>query len=159
VTAVRIAAAGLTAAALAAAGCGEDRGGADSTNTVQRPEARPPLPAATFAIAEKEYRLSPTGARLDRPANVEIHVSNEGRRMHALAVRAPGGLRSTTPLAPGANAVVTVALDRPGRYVWFCPLGDHESRGMRGAIVVKPPASGGARSTPPKEPEPGPSSY
>jgi plastocyanin len=137
VSALRLSAVAAAATALALGGCGEDRGGADKTDTQVRPQPKPPPPDATFAVAEKEYKLSPDGARLDRPASVEIHVSNEGRKKHALAVDGPHGLQATTPLRPGADAVMTVKLDRPGRYVWFCPIGDHKKRGMRGAIVVK----------------------
>ena len=143
--------AAAAATALALGGCGEDRDAADKTDTQVRPQP-PARPAdATFAVAEKEYKLSPAGARLDRPASVEIHISNEGRKKHALAVEGPHGLQATTPLRPGADAVMTVKLDRPGRYVWFCPVGDHRSRGMRGAIVVK--KSAGSKAPKPKEPE------
>ena len=30
-----------------------------------------------------------------------------------------------------------VDLDKPGRYVWYCPVGDHRERGMKGTITVK----------------------
>ena len=150
-SALRLSAVAAAATALALGGCGEDRDAADKTDTQVRPEPPAPPAEATFAVAEKEYKLSPAGARLDRPASVDIHVKNEGRKEHALAVEGPHGLQATTPLRPGAGAVMTVKLDRPGRFVWFCPVGDHRKRGMRGAIVVK--ESTGTTTPKPEQPE------
>jgi plastocyanin len=135
------AAAGPVAAAalaLALAGCGEDRGLADSTRTEATPERPPPLPQAVIAVSEREYALDPGGARLDRPAAVEVHVSNDGRRRHALALRGPAGVARTEVLAPGGQAVLRIQLARPGRYRWWCPVDRHARRGMRGTVVVAP---------------------
>jgi plastocyanin len=127
------------ALALAAAGCGESRDLAESTDTEPRREPPPPLATAALDVSEREFRLSPGGARLDRPASVEIDVTNRGRRPHALAVESPVGERRTRTLRPRESARLTVALDRPGRYRWWCPVGDHRERGMRGTIGVARP--------------------
>ena len=138
------AAAALAAAALALAGCGEDRGGATSTDTtaapVRPPPAPPPVavepPAAEVELTETEYRLDPAKIRVDRPATLAIEVRNRGRGRHALRVEDGGTGARTRTLEPGAREVLRVELSKPGRYRWWCPVDGHAKRGMRGSIAV-----------------------
>jgi len=63
-------------------------------------------------------------------------VTNDGSMDHNFAV--VGGVIDTRfdePLAPGESRTLTTALDA-GVYDVFCPLGDHESRGMTTSIQV-----------------------
>jgi plastocyanin len=140
VSAVRAAA--LLAAALALGACGEDRGDSVSTETAvatprparaDKPQAAPP---AEVSVSEDEYLLEPARIRVDRPATLAITVRNRGRRGHALAVGTPAGERRTRTLARGESARLTVELDEPGRYRWYCPVPGHARRGMRGSIAV-----------------------
>ena len=129
-------------AALAAGGCGEDRSAltATDTTTAPRPPAAPPQPPAPpraeVGLVETEYRLDPARIRVDRPATLAITVRNRGRERHALAVEEPAGDERTAPLAPRERATLTVRLDRPGRYRWYCPVDGHVRRGMAGSIAV-----------------------
>jgi uncharacterized cupredoxin-like copper-binding protein len=41
----------------------------------------------------------------------------------------------TPALAPGERATLTVQLP-PGTYKWYCPIGDHQRRGMVGRVRV-----------------------
>jgi plastocyanin len=138
------AAAALAAAALALAGCGEDRGGATSTDTtaapVRAPAEVPPdelePPAAEVDVNETEYRLDPAQIRVDRPATLAIAVRNRGRKRHALRIEDHATGARTRTLEPGERQVLRVELSKPGRYRWWCPVDGHARRGMRGSIAV-----------------------
>ena len=140
---MRRAAALALGAALTLGACGEDRGESTVTQTdplPPQPAAEPPpqpeAPPAKVGVTETEYRLDPARIRVDRPATLAITTRNRGRRAHALVVVTPAGQVRTRTLDPGASATLTADLGEPGRYRWFCPVGDHARRGMRGTISV-----------------------
>jgi hypothetical protein len=127
----------IAAASLAAAGCGERRG--DAARTV--PEPLGPAPAAdarAVAIAEVslvDYRLDVADPRVPRAGLIAFVATNDGLVRHALAVDGPAGQVRTPPLVPGQRATFSVRLP-PGTYKWYCPIGDHERRGMVGRVRV-----------------------
>jgi len=135
--------AGLRAAAtaavvsLAAAGCGEQRG--DATRTVPRPAGpAPTLDArvvATVEVSLVDYAIDVADPRVPKAGLIAFAATNDGLVRHALAVDAPAGTVRTPALAPGELAVLTVRLP-PGTYRWYCPLADHEQRGMVGRVRI-----------------------
>lgn len=138
----RAAALGLAVAvAVGAAACGEDRGekaataGSSTTGTTATTAAGPVV--ATLDVVLTEYRITPANPTVPKPGVVEIEVANRGSIGHALEVEGPGGEVETPTIAPGQTADLKVDLDKPGRYVWYCPVGDHRERGMKGTITVK----------------------
>ena len=92
--------------------------------------ALPPL-----TVAETEFALEPANTRLPRAGRIRITATNRGRTVHALALVTSGGPRSTERIEPGASQTLTVDL-KPGSYAWYCPVGDHRRRGMRGVLIV-----------------------
>jgi uncharacterized cupredoxin-like copper-binding protein len=66
---------------------------------------------------------------------IAFAATNDGLVRHALAVDGPAGQVRTPALAPGERATLTVQLP-PGTYKWYCPLGDHQRRGMVGRVRV-----------------------
>jgi hypothetical protein len=125
------------AVALAAAGCGEQRGAA--TRTVPEPlgpvattDARA---VATAEVALVDYALEVSDPSVPRAGIVAFEATNDGLVRHALAVDGPAGPVRTPSLRPGERATITVRLP-PGTYKWYCPLGDHEHRGMVGRVRV-----------------------
>ena len=132
-------------AALALAACGEDRedGGAGDEPTAAQSAPRTGAPAvARVEVAESEYRLDPANPSIEEPGVVEFAVRNVGREPHALEIETAGGEVETEQIAPGGSATLEADL-KPGRYVWYCPVGDHEQRGMRGSVTVAGRGSGG----------------
>ena len=143
IVARRACAAALTAAALAAGACGEDRGESTFTETTAAPVAPPATqqqpaepPPATVRLTETEYRLDPAQIRVDRPTELDIRTRNTGDEPHALVVEGRSVDARTRTLAPGAGQVLRVDLRTPGRYRWYCPVDGHARRGMRGSITV-----------------------
>jgi uncharacterized cupredoxin-like copper-binding protein len=100
------------------------------------------LPAAcgeaetTLNVRLTDYQLKPRNPQLDGPAEVRFRVRNVGSVAHALTVVGPKEEVETEPVPPGGTTEFTLDLDEPGRYRWFCPVGDHRARGMRGRITI-----------------------
>ena len=145
----------LIAAAVLAAGCGDDNddrgdvkveGGtntAGETGTATQPTGPAGRAATTIRVRETEFRLSPANPRVARTGVVAFRVTNAGDVTHALEVEGPKGEQETEPIEPGGSATLKVDLDKAGRYTWYCPIGDHEDRGMKGKIAVAGGGSGG----------------
>lgn len=134
--------AGVLAAAaavvsLAAAGCGEERG--DATSTVPVPLGPPAtIDARAVATAEVsliDYALDPPDPRVADSGLIAFAATNDGLVGHALAVDGLTGTVRTRALGLGERGVFTVRLP-PGTYKWYCPIADHEQRGMAGRVRV-----------------------
>jgi uncharacterized cupredoxin-like copper-binding protein len=122
---------------LAAAGCGEQRGAAIRTvpepvGTVAAPD---PRAVAVASVSLVDYALQAGEPRVGRAGVIAFEVTNDGTVRHALAVDAPAGQVRTRALRPGERAVTSVRLP-PGTYKWYCPVADHEERGMTGRLRV-----------------------
>jgi len=122
----------LLIALVAVGGCGDDDEEAGPTGSA----------VETVSVAETEFRLSPANPSVAKAGVVEFQVVNAGKVAHALEVEAPGGQVETPEIKPGSDATVKADLDKAGRYEWYCPIGDHKDRGMKGEITV---AGGGGR--------------
>jgi uncharacterized cupredoxin-like copper-binding protein len=136
---------GVLAGVMALAACGgdqapEDRGHEPKRGSETTPPARGQSP--TLDVSLTEFKIEPTNLKVARPGTVHLRVRNRGKVIHALAVaRAPGRARGkrdvwTGRLRPGKVASFQLELARPGRYTWYCPVGDHYIEGMGGAITV-----------------------
>ena len=97
--------------------------------------AAPQVP--TLSVRLTNFDISPSSPTIDKPGEVFLRISNDGRSPHVLAVDGPEGEAKTDTIKPGSGATLRVALSEPGRYKWYCPLENHEERGMRGHITVK----------------------
>lgn len=130
---------GAAAAALMLGACGgEDRPEERGQTQATRPD--PAKPRGTpggrpLRVRLREWRLDPATLRAPR-GTVRIRAINRGRVVHALEVEGPSGEVETRELQPDERQTITVKLDRPGRYVMYCPVGNHRERGMRGTVIV-----------------------
>jgi hypothetical protein len=127
-------AAGLGAAALALAGCGESK-----TVRVERPILRLKL---------DEYRIRPQNISA-RPGRIKIVVGNSGRLTHNLAIQTPpeevgdkpvevpgGRVDSMQPGEAAPPIKVTLA---PGTYRIVCTIANHDDLGQYGKLVIEGP--------------------
>ncbi len=134
---MRLALALIVAASIVAGGCGESRG--DAVSTVPRPIGPSPevdrRAVATAAVGLVEYALESNVSRLPRAGYITFEATNDGLVGHALAVDGPSGPQRTRTLRPGERATITLFLPA-GTYKWYCPIGDHEQRGMVGRVRV-----------------------
>ena len=137
----------IGATALLAAGCGEDdegrvdvSGGTDTAGTSTTGTSTEPAVAGTAVdtidVALAEFRLSPANPSVSKAGVVEFTVTNAGKAVHALEVEGPEGEVETEAIDPGKSATLKADLGKAGRYEWYCPIGDHKDRGMKGEITV-----------------------
>jgi uncharacterized cupredoxin-like copper-binding protein len=118
----------LAALGLALAGCGSDNGDEEGGAT-----ARSPI--RTITVEETEYALEPSSIQLERAGTYAFKVVNEGSVGHALEIEGEGIEEETEVLDAGEEATLTVELEE-GSYKLYCPVGDHEERGMTGSLGV-----------------------
>ncbi len=93
-------------------------------------------PIDTIEVDETEFSLDPANITLDRPGTYVFRAVNSGDEVHALEIEGEGIEEETEDIEPGESAELEVNLD-PGTYVLYCPVGDHEERGMRGTVTVQ----------------------
>jgi len=131
--------------------CGEDSersddatDGAETSSTGEGKEPGAPTGkvVSKVEVEEIEYRLVPPNPEVEEAGVVEFEVTNSGKIGHALEVEGPEGEVETEEIEPGGKATLKADLGKPGRYIWYCPIGDHQKRGMKGEIIV---AGGGLR--------------
>jgi len=127
----------IVVACFAAVGCGEERGNATRTvpERVGSVPAADPRAAAIAAVSLVDYALVAGPSRVGRAGRISFVATNDGTVSHALAVDAPAGRVSTDALRPGERATFAIRLP-PGEYKWYCPIADHEERGMVGRLRV-----------------------
>jgi uncharacterized cupredoxin-like copper-binding protein len=143
-----LAAALAAVAALALGACGEDRdegvAPAATTATATMPTGTTSTTAATAPVGEAvatvqvsltDFKIDPAAGRVGRAGVIAFAAANDGQVPHALEVEGPSGEVETPTLDPGEAATVRIDLP-PGSYKWYCPVGDHEQRGMAGRVRV-----------------------
>jgi uncharacterized cupredoxin-like copper-binding protein len=121
------------------AGCGGD----NDENTSAGAETAQSTGGQTVNISEAEYRLDPSDP-IVQPGTVSFKATNDGSVDHNLEVEGPEGEEELEQdIAPGQSGTLTVDLSKPGRYEFYCPVGDHRELGMEGEITVADGGAGG----------------
>ncbi|HUR75256.1 MAG TPA: cupredoxin domain-containing protein [Sporichthya sp.] len=143
--AYRIAAAAAALTLLAACGGGDEKataGASQGDKPLSTPVATPAAgssaqPAgkkAAIQVDESEYMIM-----MDKTYTAGTYtftVSNQGKFPHALQIDGPGVKdQGTGNIAPGNEGSVTVTLQK-GTYHFYCPVSDHESKGMALDVTV-----------------------
>ena len=104
---------------------------------VSTPTLTPPAAPAHVLAYASEYRLS--ASRRRAPAGrLVAQLVNSGQDDHDLTVRRVTGgapIGSTGIVHAGDVAELRVTL-KPGRYLLYCSIADHEARGMRAVLVI-----------------------
>lgn len=135
----------LVAAAALVAGCGSEhttstkaeRTLAATSRGGPNPDAAYPGGPAVVRLSEAEFTITPGTPRVSGTHAVDFEVTNNGAVTHAIAVRTPFGVLRSQPIGPGQQGGLTVDLERPGTYAFYCPLHNHRLKGMRGTLVVQ----------------------
>jgi plastocyanin len=124
----------LAVLALALAGCGGDDGDEEESGAT--------APVRTITIEATEYAFEPSSVEIERAGTYAFEVVNNGSVGHALEIEGEGIEEETEVLDTGEEATLTVELAE-GSYELYCPVGDHEDRGMTGRVGVAeaPPAT------------------
>jgi plastocyanin len=121
------------------AGCGDDddeESASTGTTTTEAEEAPAPSGKSqgTVDVSLTEYKVTPKGD-ISKPGVYTLNVTNDGSITHALEAEGPSGETETEDLAPGDSAELKVDF-QDGSYELYCPVGDHEDRGMKTDVEV-----------------------
>lgn len=122
----------LAAVVAFAAGCGggsdksSDSGGGGST-----------VNGNTIEISLKDFSLEPSKVTVTKPGQYTINAKNNGGTAHAIAIEGNGVDQDGETVDPGGTSTVTVDLNQAGEYEIYCPVGNHKSLGMKGALTVQ----------------------
>ena len=129
----------LLGACLALAGCGGSGSNTSKSSGVAAQQ--------TVSISEKEFSLDPSTVNIGRSGAVTFKVTNNGQITHALEIEGKGMEDETESIEPGESATLTVQLDQPGSYEMYCPIDDHEGKGMKGVVRVGGSSGAGGTQT------------
>jgi plastocyanin len=130
----------LAAGVLTAAGCGgdDDSGGSGSSGgTGTESSGGGGGGGETLTVtADPGGAIKWDKTELNAKAGkVTLKIVNESEIPHAIEVEG-NGVEEETDTVTGENAEVTVDL-KPGKYEYYCPVGDHKQQGMKGTLTVK----------------------
>lgn len=67
---------------------------------------------------------------------VSFHVENGGKEDHAFEIEGNGVHQKTTVLKRGDTTALQVNL-KPGTYTVYCPVDDHDDKGMKTTVTVQ----------------------
>ena len=132
----------LAAAVAALGGCGDDepepatKGDAAETVPTTTGSDASGRAVATVELEATEYAFDPANPGVESAGVVKFEVSNAGKVPHALEVEGPEGEVATRKIGPGSATTIGADLGEPGRYKFYCPIGDHEQRGMAGEVYI-----------------------
>ena len=133
----RVAAAGGLALALGLlTACGGSSDAASpSSSTSSSSSASAVGQVQTLTVTEVGFDIKLESS--DLPAgDYTITVRNEGDATHDLVVEQDGkDIAKSDTLGPGDSATFTVTL-QPGRYVFYCSIGNHRAMGMETDVTV-----------------------
>jgi plastocyanin len=108
---------------IALAGCGDDEDGAAQ---------------ATLDVVETDFEIDPKNATVDEAGAIQFEITNDGESTHQLSIRPqgePGIPKTSDEMDPTQSTTFTAELD-PGKYAWYCPVGNHRQMGMEGTLTV-----------------------
>lgn len=132
--------------AVALAGCGGDdnensdtKSAAPASSSSSSSESSSSSGSVVQAVnvTATDFKLNPANPRISKPGRVEFKVDNDGQAPHTIEVEGPSGEQELRPvLDPGQSGTLEVNLDKPGKFEWYCPVGNHRDLGMKGVITV-----------------------
>jgi uncharacterized cupredoxin-like copper-binding protein len=121
-----------------AAGCGGgDDNSTSTTASATTTAAQGGAGGSSVDVSETDFKLNPSDPKV-KAGQVTINVSNDGQTVHSLEVEGPNGDEELpSDLSPGQSGVLSVDLSKPGKYEFYCPIGNHKQLGMKGEITVQ----------------------
>jgi PQQ system protein len=105
-------------------------------------------------VPKDEYLWYPAIITMTRGGTLELDVTNEDHRVHAVNIQSNGS-RQLLRLPAATRGVIRIQLDTPGMYWFGCPVENHGTRGMLGFVFVKGEVPPEARLDRPRQPQPG----
>lgn len=94
---------------------------------------------STVELAAHDYRFDPVELTTSPGEEMRVELVNKGEQPHSIEFHLEGEAEAelSSRVAAGETGSLTfTAPEKPGRYVYYCPVADHRSRGMEGTLVV-----------------------
>lgn len=101
----------------------------EGAETAGPPDERVEIDATSFAYGPAEVSVS--------PGTIRFVVHNASDIVHGFEVEGKGMEEEIAEIQPGGTDSLTVRLEEPGTYEIYCPVDDHEQRGMTGTLTVE----------------------
>lgn len=124
-------AAGVASAALVVAGCGSDDGGGSDSGSSPSSSASGSLDISAPSDGTKKFDTAGLTAKAGK---VTVKFSNPSSVPHGVTIEG-NGAESASDVVTGADTSFSVDL-KPGKYTFYCPVGDHRAEGMEGTLTV-----------------------
>jgi plastocyanin len=138
----RIAILGATAA-LAFASCGGDDKPAATPAPATATATETATTAAAGASSTLKIAADPGGAKkftetalTANAGKVTVEFSNPSQLPHAVEIEG-SGVEEKTEVVTGQDAPPLTVDLKPGKYEFYCPVGDHRAAGMEGKLTVR----------------------
>lgn len=130
----------IVAAAIGIAACGGDDDesdtAAETTGTAEEAGGTGGG-GETVDITATDFKFDPKDPAV-QPGQVTFDLTNDGETVHNIEVEGPSGeAELPEDIGPGEKGSVTVDLNEPGKYKFYCPVGNHEQLGMVGDVTVE----------------------
>lgn len=93
-------------------------------------------PSERVEIEATSYAYTPAEVVVG-PGTVRFVVHNASDIIHGFEVEGHGIEEEIGEIVPGGTDSLTVRLEEPGTYEIYCPVDDHEQRGMTGTLTVE----------------------
>jgi plastocyanin len=118
----------MAVAVLVLAGCGssDDNGGGGSSSS-----SSGTLSISAPADGTKKFEQADATATAGK---VTVKFSNPSSVPHGVTIEG-NGTESASDVVTGADTSFSVDL-KPGKYTFYCPVGDHRAEGMEGTLTV-----------------------
>lgn len=99
---------------------------------------RSDAPLQKVTLVATDYRFSPSVVHAVAGQPLEITIVNRGTHTHGLRLALSYGEVPFSKNVPPGRTVSEVFnnLGDPGTYRFYCPVEDHQQRGMSGSITV-----------------------
>ncbi len=136
-SALATAALAVAATAALAAGCGGSDNSSSTAASSTTTAAQGGGGGSSVDVSETDFKLNPSDPKV-KAGEVTFEVTNDGQTVHNLEVEGPNEEQKlNSDLSPGQSGVLTVDLSKPGKYEFYCPVGNHRQLGMEGTITVE----------------------
>jgi uncharacterized cupredoxin-like copper-binding protein len=128
------------AVAVPIAGCGGDDD-STSADTSGATKASTTGGAAgggqTIDVTAADFKFDPSNTTV-KSGDVTFNLTNDGQAPHSLEIEDVNGEDKEIEgdVSPGQSGTLAVNLP-PGKYEFYCPVGNHKEMGMEGEITVK----------------------
>jgi uncharacterized cupredoxin-like copper-binding protein len=128
------------AVAVPVAGCGGSSDDNSTSNAATQAQTTGGAAATgaggTVSLSAADFKFNPSDPTV-KSGEVTFNLKNDGQTAHSLEIEDVNGQDQELEgdVSPGQSGTLKVNLP-PGKYEFYCPVGNHKEMGMEGEITV-----------------------